>query len=87
MVELNPAGEVLDPARRLIAPTLLRNPDGRLQVMQDEIFGPLLPIRPYRDFAEVIACINAGPRPLGLYWFGSDATRSARCSSAPAPVA
>ncbi|MFJ3050368.1 coniferyl aldehyde dehydrogenase [Pseudomonas nitroreducens] len=73
VVELNPAGEVLDPARRLIAPTLLRNPDDRLQVMQDEIFGPLLPIRPYRDFAEVIACINARPRPLGLYWFGSDA--------------
>ncbi|OWP49761.1 coniferyl aldehyde dehydrogenase [Pseudomonas nitroreducens] len=73
LVELNPAGETLDGASRKIAPTLLRNPGDALQVMQDEIFGPLLPIKPYGDFSEVIAYVNARPCPLGLYWFGSDA--------------
>ncbi|MBB4866753.1 coniferyl-aldehyde dehydrogenase [Pseudomonas nitritireducens] len=72
LMELGAAGDALDPALRLIAPTLLRDPPDRLQVMQDEIFGPLLPIKPYRELDEVIGYINARPRPLGLYWFGSD---------------
>jgi len=72
-VELNATNESLDPARRKLAPTLLRNPADGLQVMQDEIFGPLLPFKPYRHFDEVIAYINARPRPLALYWFGNDA--------------
>jgi coniferyl-aldehyde dehydrogenase len=72
LVELNPAGETLDPALRKLAPTLLCDPGDGLQVMQDEIFGPLLPIKPYRHFDEAIAYVNAHPRPLGLYWFGSD---------------
>ncbi|WP_152223721.1 coniferyl aldehyde dehydrogenase [Pseudomonas sp. SCB32] len=78
LVELNPAGETFDAASRKIAPTLLRDPADGLQVMQDEIFGPLLPIKPYRDFDEVIAYINARPCPLGLYWFGNDAVEERR---------
>lgn len=38
--------------------------------MQEEIFGPLLPIRTYAAFDEAIDVINAGPRPLALYYFG-----------------
>ncbi|MNV34851.1 Coniferyl aldehyde dehydrogenase [compost metagenome] len=54
-------------------PTLLCDPGDELKIMQDEIFGPLLPIKPYKDMREVVAYINAHPRPLGLYYFGSDA--------------
>ncbi|TDF83796.1 coniferyl aldehyde dehydrogenase [Pseudomonas sp. H9] len=74
LIELNPAGENFDgqPHHKMV-PTLLRNPGDELQVMQDEIFGPLLPFKTYKSFAEVVSYINSRPRPLGLYYFGSDA--------------
>ncbi|MOA05690.1 Coniferyl aldehyde dehydrogenase [compost metagenome] len=62
-------------------PTLLRNPGDDLQVMQDEIFGPLLPIKPYETISEVIAQINARPHPLALYYFGNDAVEEAQVLS------
>lgn len=85
LIELNPASEVLDAATRKIVPTLLLNPGDELQVMQDEIFGPLLPIKPYRSLDDVVAFVNARPRPLALYYFGQDAGEeslllSATCS-------
>ena len=43
-----------------------------MQVMQDEIFGPLLPIVAYTDLEQALAYINARPRPLALYYFGYD---------------
>ncbi|MND42965.1 Coniferyl aldehyde dehydrogenase [compost metagenome] len=79
VIELNPSAEDLSQAPgNKIAPTLLRNPSDQLQVMQDEIFGPLLPIKPYDTITEVIAWINARPRPLALYYFGHDAEEQAR---------
>ncbi|WP_433766126.1 coniferyl aldehyde dehydrogenase [Pseudomonas putida] len=78
LIELNPAGEDFsDGARNKIVPTLLRNPGDALQVMQDEIFGPLLPVLAYTTIDEVIARINARPRPLALYYFGNDAAEEA----------
>ncbi|UVE18718.1 coniferyl aldehyde dehydrogenase [Pseudomonas sp. LS44] len=78
LIELNPAGEDFsNQEHHKIAPTLLRNPGDELKVMQDEIFGPLLPIKPYKDLTEVVAYINARPRPLALYYFGSDAAEEA----------
>jgi coniferyl-aldehyde dehydrogenase len=41
-------------------------------VMQDEIFGPILPIKTYTDLDSVIAHINARPHPLALYVFAQD---------------
>jgi coniferyl-aldehyde dehydrogenase len=41
-------------------------------VMQDEIFGPILPIGPDKTPEDAIACINAKPRPLALYVFSDD---------------
>ena len=41
--------------------------------MQEEIFGPMLPILGYDAIDEAIASINAHDRPLALYWFGEDA--------------
>jgi coniferyl-aldehyde dehydrogenase len=78
LIELNPAGEdFTDQAHHKIAPTLLTNPGDHLKVMQDEIFGPLLPIKPYWDISEAVAYINTHSRPLALYYFGSDADEQA----------
>ncbi|MNJ38462.1 Coniferyl aldehyde dehydrogenase [compost metagenome] len=82
LIELNATAEDLSQAPlNKIAPTLLRDPGNDLQVMQDEIFGPLLPIKPYHSITEVIAFINARPRPLALYYFGHDAEEEARVLS------
>jgi coniferyl-aldehyde dehydrogenase len=70
VVELNPANETLDPSTRKLAPTLVLEPSDDLSVMQDEIFGPVLPVKSYRTLDEAIAYINDHPRPLALYYFG-----------------
>ena len=64
-----------DPAwksKRKFPPTVLLGVTPDMTVMQEEIFGPLLPILGYRNAGEPIAYINAHDRPLALYWFGSD---------------
>ncbi|MGQ0622985.1 MAG: aldehyde dehydrogenase family protein [Panacagrimonas sp.] len=52
-----------------VAPTLLDNIPEDAAVMQEEIFGPLCPIIPYRDLDDVIRRINQGQKPLALYLF------------------
>ena len=64
------------PADRRLVPTLLLGTTPDMTVMREEIFGPLLPIVPYGHVSEAIAQVNAGDRPLALYWFGED--RAAR---------
>jgi len=49
-----------------------------MQLMQDEIFGPLLPIVPYDEPDQALAYINARPRPLALYYFGYDKAEQRR---------
>ncbi|QJR15177.1 coniferyl aldehyde dehydrogenase [Usitatibacter palustris] len=71
VVELNPAGEDLK-ATRKIAPRLLLDVNDTMTVMREEIFGPLLPIIPYKSLDEAIAFVNARPRPLALYVFDHD---------------
>jgi coniferyl-aldehyde dehydrogenase len=73
VVEINPAGEDLDqqPHRR-IPPTLILNPTDDMKIMQEEIFGPLLPVKSYRKVEDAIDYINGHDRPLGLYYFGTD---------------
>ena len=61
-----------DPAQRLLPPTLLLEPGDDATVMQDEIFGPLLPIRSYKSLDEAIAYVNGRDRPLALYPFSND---------------
>ena len=43
-----------------------------MRLLQEEIFGPILPVLPCDDAPQAIAHINAAPRPLALYWFGTD---------------
>jgi coniferyl-aldehyde dehydrogenase len=59
-------------ADRRITPTLFVEPDPKLGIMRDEVFGPLLSVLGYENLDQCIAFINARPRPLALYYFGSD---------------
>jgi len=58
--------------------SLLLNVSDEMVVMQDEIFGPLLPIVPYTDLDQAFAYINQRPRPLALYYFGYDKREQTR---------
>ncbi|MFD1259809.1 coniferyl aldehyde dehydrogenase [Entomomonas asaccharolytica] len=55
---------------RLLPHYLLLNVNSSMQVMQQEIFGPLLPIMTYNDIADAVQYINHQPKPLALYYFG-----------------
>ena len=64
-----------DPAwksRRKFPPTFVSGATADMKVMQEEIFGPILPVLACDSTEEAIATINAGDRPLALYWFGKD---------------
>ena len=58
-----------------IAPTLILDPPRDSAIMQEEIFGPLLPVLPYDSEQEVIDFCRARPAPLALYLFTNDKTR------------
>ena len=62
-------GGQLDVSARKIAPTILTDVDWESPIMQEEIFGPLLPILPYRKLDDAIARIQQRPKPLALYLF------------------
>lgn len=55
-----------------IAPTLIENMPVDAKVMQEEIFGPILPIIEYSDITEAIAFVNKRPKPLALYIFSNN---------------
>ena len=61
-----------DGMQRQLPPALVWNVHSDMAIMQEEIFGPLLPVISYENLDDVIHAINAGPRPLALYWFGRD---------------
>ena len=60
---------------RAFAPVILLDVKDDMQVMQEEIFGPILPIETYDNVDEAIAKINGRPRPLAFYYFDDDADR------------
>ena len=57
---------------RRLPPQLLLEVNDGMQVMQDEIFGPLLPVVPYDSLDGALDYVNQRPRPLALYYFGYD---------------
>lgn len=65
-------GGKTDAASRYIEPTLLSPADWNDSIMQEEIFGPLLPVLPYSDLDDAIRRINERPKPLALYMFVND---------------
>ena len=73
VVETGPSPEHAKRRAHTLPPTLVLNVHDDMRIMQEEIFGPVLPIVTYRDLDDAIAFVNARPRPLGLYYFGSSA--------------
>ena len=64
-----------DPAwkrSRKFPPAIILGATPEMTVMQEEIFGPVLPVIGYREASEPIAFVNQRDRPLALYWFGKD---------------
>lgn len=79
IITINPANEDFDGSNGTKMPLhLIRNPTDDMTVMQEEIFGPVLPIRAVSDAAEAITYVNGHDRPLGLYYFGRDAAEERR---------
>jgi coniferyl-aldehyde dehydrogenase len=81
---IDPQGESpasADPATRQMAPVLVYGAEPGMRLMEEEIFGPILPVLPYDTLEEAIELINARPRPLALYWFGTDAFAQQRVLS------
>lgn len=74
-----PAGETLPaPDVRKIPPTLLTGVKAGMKIEEDEVFGPVLTVYPYRELSEAIDQINSHPHPLTLYWSGADNENLAR---------
>lgn len=71
-------GGQIDPQTLRISPTILTDVDWDSPVMQEEIFGPILPVLTYRSLDEAIARIQARPKPLALYLFTRDAATEKR---------
>ncbi len=64
--------------QRRLPQTLLLNVSDDMKVMQEEIFGPLLPVIPYERLEDALAYVNQRPRPLALYYFGYDKAQQQR---------
>jgi len=74
IIEINPTGDDFSrQSYHKMPPCIITNTSDDMKVMQDEIFGPILPLRPYENAEDAVAYINAHHRPLGLYYFGADA--------------
>ncbi|MEA2437280.1 MAG: aldehyde dehydrogenase, partial [Thermoleophilaceae bacterium] len=52
--------------------SIVIDPPDDLALMQEEIFGPILPVKPYDEIDDAIGHVNAGERPLALYVFSKD---------------
>lgn len=73
--EIDPQGVLDGPpvaGQRQMKPVLVFNAHPGLTLMEEEIFGPILPVVSYDTLDEAIETVNARPRPLALYWFGTD---------------
>ena len=71
--EINPSNEDFSQQEFFkIPPTIVTNISDDMKIMQEEIFGPLLPIIEYNEIEDATKLINSKDRPLGLYYFGND---------------
>lgn len=73
VIEVNPGNEDFSNTNARKMPlTILKNVNDDMRAMQEEIFGPVLPVKTYRHIDEAIDYVNEHDRPLGLYYFGQD---------------
>jgi len=59
-----------DEQNRRLPQYLILNPTENMKIMQEELFGPIIPVMTYQHFDEVIKHIHSSPQPLSLYYFG-----------------
>ena len=78
VVPLGENTEGCNSANRVFPPVVLLNVDDTMLVMQEEVFGPILPILTYRHLDDALKYVNDHPRPLALYYFDHNARRVAR---------
>ena len=73
VIEVNPGNEDFGNANQRKMPlNIIRNVTDDMKVMQEEIFGPLLPVKTYKNIEQAIDYVNDHDRPLGLYYFGQE---------------
>lgn len=77
VLAINPSNETFEGTRK-IPVTMVLNVTEDMRIMQEELFGPLLPILPYDNLDEAIDYVNNRPRPLALYYFDYDKERGQR---------
>ncbi|MFY2763820.1 coniferyl aldehyde dehydrogenase [Arenimonas sp. MALMAid1274] len=78
VMQYRPDSETPPPGVEVIPPTVLLDPPDEAKVMQEEIFGPLLPVKSYDSHDAAIAYINGRDRPLAFYPFDRDRGRLQR---------
>ena len=74
-IPLGAAGGCGDAEKRIFPAVLLAEVDDSMRVMQEEIFGPILPVLRYREIADALRYVNERARPLALYYFDHDSKR------------
>jgi coniferyl-aldehyde dehydrogenase len=73
VIEINPGDEDFSRTNSHKMPLhIVLGVTDEMALMREEIFGPVLPVRRYKTIDDAVSHVNAGPRPLALYYFGSD---------------
>ena len=78
LIQVKPAAEQCDETNRVFPPTLITDVRDEMAVIQEEIFGPVLPVASYGTLDEAIAYVNARPHPLAFYYFDENSQRVQR---------
>ncbi len=77
LVQINPSADVFSDTGKMPV-WLVLEPTSDMTVMQEEIFGPILPVVTYRRLSEAVDYVNGRPRPLALYYFDDNRKRTQR---------
>ncbi len=75
VMRINPAEEECDQSNRVFPPALVTDVSDEMAVMQEEIFGPVLPVVPFETLDQAIEYVNARPHPLAFYYFDGNGAR------------
>lgn len=69
VIRLHGSGESVDGGSGKFVPAIVRNPTSDMRIMQEELFGPILPIVEVESYEEMVDFVNRGERPLAMYLF------------------
>jgi len=76
VIEINPKNEQIPEGKRVLPVTIITNVSDDMRVMQEEIFGPVMPVKTVDSMDEALEYIKSRPRPLALYYFDTDKKRA-----------